>query len=511
MPLIVVSDSAQSPKKSKSKSKEKMKAKAMRFDIILDGTDLVGRAHTGQGKTMAFVLPILESLMNGPVKTSRKTGYGKPPSVLVLLPTRELTKQVFSDFEVYGGAMGLTSCCLHGGAPGHVKDHIERENIDLSSLTFRVLDEVDEMLRMGFVEDVELILGKVKDTSKVQTLLFSTTLPGWVKGISSRFLKQNKRTIDLVGNEKMKACAPVRHIVIPCTSSARPQLILDIICCYSSGGCTIIFTETKESASQLLGLLPGAWPLHGDIQQAKREVTLAGFRSGKFMILVAMNVRAGNIVVAVMLYDPRRANVSKIKRESGVKFEHISAPQPSDVAQAAGVKAEQSTRQISDSVILAFKSAAEQLLNMSGMSAVELLAKALAKASTGRSIYTPPYSLGVLRRFLPENKVEFVKGLILTVDGNGIVFDVAAEDLDTFLAGQENATNVSLEVVKTLPCLQERDQSRGGRFGSGGGRGGNGGRGGGFSGGRGGTFSGQRNGRFSGGLGGGRGRGNNRR
>ncbi|XP_039168338.1 DEAD-box ATP-dependent RNA helicase 7-like isoform X3 [Eucalyptus grandis] len=144
--------------------------------------------------------------------------------------------------------------------------------------------------------------------------------------------------------------------------------------------------------------------------------------------------RAGNIVVAVVVCNPRSANVSKIERESGVKFEHISAPQPSDVAQAAGVEAAESTRQISDSVIPAFKSAAEQLLNTSGMSAVELLAKALAKASgyseiksrsllsslenhvtllleTGRPIYTPLYALGVLRRFLPENKVEFVKVL----------------------------------------------------------------------------------------------------
>ncbi|KAI6672204.1 hypothetical protein NL676_000110 [Syzygium grande] len=559
---------------------------AMTFNIVFDGSDLVGRARTGQGKTLAFVLPILESLTNGPSKTSRKTGYGRPPSVLVLLPTRELAKQVFSDFEVYGGAVGLTSCCLYGGAPyhaqesnlrrgvdivigtpGRVKDHIERENIDFSSLIFRVLDEADEMLRMGFVEDVELILGKVKDISKVQTLLFSATLPDWVKGISSRFLKQNKRTVDLVGNEKMKASTNVRHIVVPCTSSARPQVIPDIIRCYGSGGRTIIFTETKECASQLSGLLPGARPLHGDIQQAQREVTLAGFRSGKFMTLVATNVaargldindvqliiqcepprdveayihrsgrtgRAGNTGVAVMLYDPRRANVSRIEKESGVKFEHIAAPQPSDVAQAAGVEAAESITQISDSVIPAFKSAAEQLLNTSGMSAVELLAKALAKASgyseiksrsllsslenhvtllleTGRPIYTPSYAFGVLRRFLPEEKVESVKGLTLTADGNGVVFDVAAEDLDTFLAGQENAANVSLEVITTLPRLQERDQSRGGRFGSGGGRGGFGGRGGGFSGGRGGSFSGQRNGRFSGGFGGGRGRSNNRR
>ncbi|KDO65345.1 hypothetical protein CISIN_1g005470mg [Citrus sinensis] len=421
--------------------REKLKSKgieslfpiqAMTFDMVLDGSDLVGRARTGQGKTLAFVLPILESLTNGPTKASKKTGYGRAPSVLVLLPTRELAKQVHEDFDVYGGAVGLTSCCLYGGAPyhaqefklkkgidvvigtpGRIKDHIERGNIDLSSLKFRVLDEADEMLRMGFVEDVELILGKVEDANKVQTLLFSATLPSWVKHISTKFLKSDKKTIDLVGNEKMKASTNVRHIVLPCSSSARSQVIPDIIRCYSSGGRTIIFTETKESASQLADLLPGARALHGDIQQSQREVTLAGFRSGKFMTLVATNVaargldindvqliiqcepprdveayihrsgrtgRAGNTGVAVMLYDPRKSSVSKIERESGVKFEHISAPQPADIAKAAGVEAAETITQVSDSVIPAFKSAAEELLNNSGLSAAELLAKALAKA-----------------------------------------------------------------------------------------------------------------------------------
>ncbi|XP_056161619.1 DEAD-box ATP-dependent RNA helicase 7-like [Syzygium oleosum] len=178
----------------------------------------------------------------------------------------------------------------------------------------------------------------------------------------------------------------------------------------------------------------------------------------------------------------------------------MAALQPSNAAQAAGIEAAESITQISDSVIPAFKSDAEQLLNTSGMSAVELLAKALAKApdyseiksrsllsslenhvtlllETGRPIYTPSYAFGVLRRFLPEEKVESAKDLTLTADGNGVVFDVAAEDLDTFLAGHENAANVSLEVVTTLPRLQERDQSRGGRFGGGAGRGGFGGRG----------------------------------
>ncbi|XP_059449178.1 DEAD-box ATP-dependent RNA helicase 7 [Corylus avellana] len=557
---------------------------AMTFDTILDGSDLVGRARTGQGKTLAFVLPILESITNGPAKASRKTGYGRAPSVLVLLPTRELANQVHADFEVYGGALGMTCCCVYGGAPyhsqevklkrgvdivigtpGRIKDFIEKGSIDFSSLKFRVLDEADEMLRMGFVDDVELILGKVEDAKKVQTLLFSATMPDWVKRIAARFLKANKQTADLVGNEKMKASTNVRHIVLPCSSSARSQLIPDVIRCYSSGGRTIIFTETKDSASQLAGLLPGARALHGDIQQAQREVTLAGFRSGKFMTLVATNVaargldindvqliiqcepprdvedyihrsgrtgRAGNSGVAVMLYDPRKSNISKIERESGVKFEHISAPQQADIAKAAGAGAGEMITQVSDSVIPAFKAAAEELLNTSGLSAVELLAKALAKAAgytdikkrsiltsmenfvtvileAGSPIYTPSFAFNVLRRFLPEEKVDAVKGLALTADGKGAVFDVPAQDLDTFLAGQENAANVSLEVLTTLPALQEREQSRGGRFG-GGGRGGFGDRSGGrFSGGRGGrggAFSGRRNDRF-GSSGGGRGRG----
>lgn len=133
----------------------------------------------------------------------------------------------------------------------------------------------------------------------------------------------------------------------------------------------------------------------------------------------------------------------------------------------------------------------------------------------GRPVYTPSFAYSVLRRFLSEEKVESIKGLALTADGKGAVFDVASEDLDLFLKGQDNAAGVSLDVVKTLPRLQDRDQARAGRFGSGGRGGfsdrrfGSGGRGG-FSGGRGGRggFSDRRNDRFSKGQGG-RGYGNN--
>ncbi|PKA47688.1 DEAD-box ATP-dependent RNA helicase 7 [Apostasia shenzhenica] len=534
---------------------------AMTFDMIFDGSDLVGRARTGQGKTLAFVLPILESLTNGRHKASRNSSYGKTPSVIVLLPTRELANQVHVDFELYGGAVGLSSCCLYGGAPyrsqelslkrgvdivvgtpGRIKDHIERGTLDLRSLKFRVLDEADEMLNMGFVDDVELILGKVADVSKVQTLLFSATLPDWVKKLSARFLKAEKKVVDLVGDEKLKASASVRHLVLPCSSAARPQIIPDLIRCYSHGGRTIVFTETKESASQLSSMLPGSRALHGDIMQAQR----------KFLVLVATNVaargldindvqliiqcepprdveayihrsgrtgRAGNTGVAILLYERRYSHsISRIEKQSGVKFEHISAPNPSDIANSAGSEAVDAILNVSDSVVPVFKLQAEELLNSSSLSAVELLAKALAKAAgytdiktrsllsslegfvtlhlqAGKQIYTPSFAFTILKRFMPEEMIGGVKHLSITADGMGAVFDVPADDVNSFIEGQKNASMVSIDVLKKLPALQEKEKTS--RFGGGGGRFGGGGGGGRFGGGGGGS-------RFGGGGGGGR-------
>ncbi|WVZ65591.1 hypothetical protein U9M48_014927 [Paspalum notatum var. saurae] len=537
---------------------------ATTFDLVLDGSDLVGRARTGQGKTLAFVLPILESLVNGTHKASRKTDYGRPPSVLVLLPTRELANQVHADFEFYGATFGLSACCVYGGSPyrpqemalkrgvdivvgtpGRVKDLIVKGPLNLKCLKFRVLDEADEMLNMGFVDDVELILGKVADATKVQTLLFSATLPDWVNKLSMRFLKVDRRTVDLVGNEKLKASASVKHLALPCNKAARSQVIPDIIRCYSHGGRTIIFTETKDNASELSGLIPGSRALHGDVVQAQREVILAGFRGGKFQVLVATNVaargldindvqliiqcepprdveayihrsgrtgRAGNTGVAVMLYEPRyKHSVSRLERESGVRFEHIAAPQPTDVAQSAGSEAADAIASVSDSVIPVFRQQAEQLLSSSSLSAADLLAKALAKAvgytdikkrsllssmedyitlhlQTGRPMWSPGFAFTVMKNFMPEDKLSDVKGATLTADGTGVVFDVPAADVEDYILGSEKVAQVTIDEVKQLPPLQEKEQSRGGggRFGrGGGGRFSGGGRGGGFGGGRG--------------------------
>lgn len=543
---------------------------ALTFDTIFEGNDLVGRARTGQGKTLAFVLPILESLTRSEMWNGQRRQYGKAPSVLVLTPTRELAKQVHADFEFYGNVVGLSTVCVYGGAPyppqesalrkgvdvvvgtpGRIKDHLERGTLNLKTLKFRVLDEADEMLNMGFVDDVEKILGYVEDASLVQTLLFSATLPDWVKQIASRFLKSTKEIVDLVGDEKMKACASVRHLVLPCVRSARLQLIPDVISCYNSGGQTIVFTETKNEASELASTLPGnARALHGDIPQGQREVTLAGFRSAKFSVLVATDVaargldindvqliiqcepprdaetyihrsgrtgRAGKTGISVMLYDRKKEYmIPMIERKAGFKFERIAAPQPADIARASAASAAESINVVSDSLLPIFRPVAEELMRSSNLPPVDVLAKAIAKIAghtelrrrslitgqdgcatmmlqPGKPMYSPTFAFNCLRRMLPEEAVSKVKGMSLTVDGLGAVFDVPSEVAEQFLAAQASGTNsfgsrdrLSLTILDSLPDLQARPdrntQGRGGRGGYGGrggsGRGGSGGRGG---------------------------------
>ncbi|OAE30429.1 hypothetical protein AXG93_2121s1020 [Marchantia polymorpha subsp. ruderalis] len=485
---------------------------AQTFDDVFDGKDLVGRARTGQGKTLAFVLPILESLTNNAEFKANKRAYGRSPSVIVLTPTRELAKQVHSDFEFYGQSVGLTTVCVYGGAPyppqenalrrgvdvvvgtpGRIKDHFNRGSLNLKTLKFRVLDEADEMLNMGFVDDVETILGGVEDATTVQTLLFSATMPEWVKQIASRFLKPGKTTVDLVGDEKMKASAAVKHLLMPCVYFARAQVVADIISCYGSGGRCIVFTETKNDASELAGALSHgvARALHGDISQAVREQTLAAFRSAKFTVLVATDVaargldindvqlvvqcepprdaetyihrsgrtgRAGKLGISVMLYDRKKEYmIAQIERKAGFKFERIAAPQPADIAKASATSSIDSIREVSDSVLPLFRVAAQELLDSSGLTAVDVIAKALAKISghtdvkrrslftstddattlylqAGSTIYSPTYAFNCLRKFLSEESIAEVRRMQLTADGKGAVFDVPPKLVDEIVS-----------------------------------------------------------------------------
>lgn len=160
---------------------------------------------------------------------------------------------------------------------------------------FRVLDECDEMLNMGFADDVEAILGAAADSKDVQTFLFSATMPSWVKQMQKKYLKPDSVYIDLVGDEKMKASTSVEHKVLYCHWSQRTSILQDLVKCYGFSGRTIIFCDTKNDCNELASTLSetiGARCLHGDIPQAQREVVLNGFRSGKFSALVATDVAA---------------------------------------------------------------------------------------------------------------------------------------------------------------------------------------------------------------------------
>ncbi|CAK9238297.1 unnamed protein product [Sphagnum jensenii] len=518
--------------------REKLKSKgieslfpiqAQTFDAVFSGNDLVGRARTGQGKTLAFVLPILESLTK--TGQAQRQQRGRAPSVIVLAPTRELAKQVHADFEFYGNAVGLSTVCVYGGAPyggqenamrkgvdivvgtpGRVKDFFERGTLNVKTLKFRVLDEADEMLNMGFVDDVELILGGVDDVTQVQTLLFSATMPDWVKKIAAKFLKPSRITVDLVGDEKMKASANVKHLLLPGHYTMRTQLVADVISCYGSGGRCIVFTETKNDATELAGALKlgTARALHGDIPQNQREVTLAAFRSAKFHTLVATDVaargldindvqvviqcepprdaetyihrsgrtgRAGNTGISVMLYDRKKEYmIPQIERKAGFKFERIAPPQPADIAKASAETATGGVLEVADSVVPLFRPAAQELVKTTGLPVIDLLAKALAKISgqteikrrsllsshddattlilkSGTSMYSPGSAFNYLREFLSEEVINEVRRMTLTVDSMSAVFDVPSR-LEKQFTAEHDGGRFTIEVAETLPQLQ---------------------------------------------------------
>ena len=340
---------------------------AQTFNLVMDGKDVIGRARTGQGKTLAFVLPILECLARN---SPGRPAHGRSASVIVLAPTRELANQVHADFSKYGACLGLATVCVYGGAPmasqeaalrrgvdvvvgtpGRVRDFLERGTLGLGSLRFRVLDEADEMLNMGFVDDVEFILSNGKPPGSdaaaaaaaasrpasggvIQTLLFSATLPSWVADVARRFLRADRETVDLVGSSTLKAAESVTHLLCHCAWQERTALIADTIRARApaivsdDGAATaarvIVFCETKkdtqEVAETLQAALPthGARALHGDIPQATREKTLADFRSGKFAVLVATDVAARgldiNSIVLVIQAEPPRDPETYIHR-----------------------------------------------------------------------------------------------------------------------------------------------------------------------------------------------------
>lgn len=273
-------------------------------DVML-GKDLLGIAQTGTGKTAAFAVPIL----------SRIDTSVKRPQALVLAPTRELALQVAEAFgkysvhipglsvlPIYGGqAYGVQLSGLRRGAqvivgtPGRVIDHLAKGTLDISELEFLVLDEADEMLTMGFQEDVERILADTPDTKQVA--LFSATMPGAIRRLSKQYLK-DPQEITVKSKTTTSANISQRWVLV---SHQRKLDALTRILEVETFEAMIIFVRTKQATEDLAERLRArgfsAAAINGDIVQAQRERTINQLKNGTLDILVATDVAARGLDV----------------------------------------------------------------------------------------------------------------------------------------------------------------------------------------------------------------------
>ena len=294
--------------------------------FMLDGRDVLAQSQTGTGKTAAFALPILSKIEIGP----------KKPQVLVLAPTRELAMQVGASFAQYGSEMrGLNIATIYGGAdysqqfrqlkrgveivvgtPGRVIDHIKRGTLDLSGLKCLVLDEADEMLNMGFLEDVQFVLEQAPEQRQVA--LFSATLPAPIRGIAQHYLNDPAR---ITIKTKTMTAESIRQRAIFTVGREKINVLKRILEVEETDGI-IVFTKTKEStvtvAEQLNHEGFSAVALNGDMPQKTRERTITQLKKGRLNILVATDVAARGLDVErishVFNYDLPHGTESYIHR-----------------------------------------------------------------------------------------------------------------------------------------------------------------------------------------------------
>ncbi|WOG91844.1 hypothetical protein DCAR_0311099 [Daucus carota subsp. sativus] len=279
------------------------------LEPAMQGRDMIGRAKTGTGKTLAFGIPIMDKI----IQFNKKHGQGRYPLALCLAPTRELASQVEKEFYescpleticAYGGTpiSRQMSALDHGadvvvGTPGRVIDLIKRGSLNLSEVQFVVLDEADQMLNVGFADDVETILKNLPLNR--QTLMFSATMPKWIVQLTRKYLK-NPLTIDLVGENDQKLAEGITLYSIVSDMHDKPGILGPLVTEHANGGKCIVFTQTKRDADRLAYAMKKSFPcepLHGDITQAQRERTLAGFRNGQFNVLIATDVAARGLDV----------------------------------------------------------------------------------------------------------------------------------------------------------------------------------------------------------------------
>jgi len=502
------------------------------FGPAFAGGDVVGRAKTGCGKTLAFVLPIVERIRTQGLVV--ESGCRRTPICVAVAPTRELARQIFGDFEAVGEVAGLRVKCFYGGTafgpqcqdlrdgidivvctPGRLLDHVRRLTVDLSHCRALVLDEADEMLSMGFQEDVDSIM-EALPRENVQKLLFSATLPKWVNALVSKHLR-DPVWIDVTRDDDKNATnSMIVHKCVSCPPHMRGDCIGDL-CKVHAGhfGKTLVFTGTKKECDELAAndklAAIGAGVLHGDIGQNQRDSVMDGFRSGRIRCLVATDVaargldvpavdlvvqthppqdldmyvhragrtaRAGREGTSVTFYTQREEYIIQLlEHKRGIKMQRVGPPQPADIVRAAVADAVKRLDHVHQDSVDAFSSKARELVAERG--AEVALAAALA-ALTGherrlrgrsllsafegftamllesdRDIEKDSKGWYLLRQMLPEDIVRSCKGLVMCKGGRSCVFDVP-DDMAPRVLQAKLWHSVRISVPVELPELQGR-------------------------------------------------------
>ena len=349
---------------------------ARAIPALLAGRDLLGQAQTGTGKTAAFALPLLQRLDLDVMGVQ----------AIVLTPTRELAMQVAEAVRAYGrllGDRGARVLPIYGGAPyhtqlkalrrgvpvvigtpGRVKDHLERGSLDLSKVRFFGLDEADEMLKMGFIDDVEWILEHAPQEAQIS--LFSATMPGPIRRVADRFLKD---PADVKIEQKTLTVANCEQLCLRVSGLSRKFEALERILEAEDHEAVIVFTRTQmatsETAERLAAHGYSAEAIHGGISQPNREAVVRRLRARTTQILVATDVaargldidhiglvinfdiprdqeayvhrvgrtgRAGRVGKAITFYQPREQGLLRsIERYSGQRMETMRLPRRDEV------------------------------------------------------------------------------------------------------------------------------------------------------------------------------------
>ncbi len=282
--------------------------------VIMQGSDIVGLAQTGTGKTAAFVLPILQKLMQG------KRGHVR---ALVMSPTRELAEQTCSAINKLGKNTGIRGIAVYGGVnisqqvinlrnkaeivvacPGRLLDHIWRGSVDLTHIEILVIDEADRMLDMGFLPNIKSILDCIMQ--KHQTLLFSATMPKEIRRLTEEILTEPK----YIQIGESAPAETVSHALYPVRQHLKTALLMEILYGIQKES-VIVFTRTKHRAEKVADELIKAGfkaaSLHGNLSQFRRQSALDGLRRGSVKVLVATDIASRGIdilsITHVINYD----------------------------------------------------------------------------------------------------------------------------------------------------------------------------------------------------------------